>query len=218
MLLQLLKLVGFDLPATIAEALAEFEKRLLREARGVCLLAALVALGGVAALASCAIGLIALDRWVAALYGPFAGYGVTGGLLFVTALALFAAAILKARSLNGPDAARAAAGGATDAAPAVPASAANAVSSAAASGTDLLEPLTLILAKFLSFPSTGNPLLDELLFHLRTPARGAVDDAVERAAAMIRSGESDKLLGALGAAVFVGWLLAPQPIGRHTVQ
>jgi hypothetical protein len=210
MLFQLLKSFGLDLPATIAEALAELERRLVAQASGAGLLVALCALAGGAALGALAVGLIALDHWVALAYGPFTGYAVTGGLLLGATLILLAAAWAKAKAMQARSTVGAASGetqGTAQAGAPVP-----------AAGGDLLEPLTMILAKVLSFPATGNPLLDELLFHLRAPARGAVDDAVERAAEMIRSGESEKLFGALGAAAFVGWLLAPQPLPQHTVQ
>jgi hypothetical protein len=79
---------------------------------------------------------------------------------------------------------------------------------APASAADLVEPLSLILSRVVKFPATGNPLLDELLGHLRGSAHGVVDEAVDGVASTVRYGERPTLVGVLGSAVLVGWLLA----------
>ena len=202
MLFELLTSPGSELPAALAEALAGLEARLMQRARETGLLVALIALAGLAALAAFAVGLVALDRWVALGFGPFAGYAVTGGLMLAIMLALLGAAMAKARPARGATATATNEGR---------------QASPAASG-GLLEPLGALLAKIVRVPGTGNPLLDEVLVHLNAPARSAVDDAVEHAVEMIRTGESEELFGALGLAVFVGWLLAPQPPPGRSVQ
>jgi hypothetical protein len=75
------------------------------------------------------------------------------------------------------------------------------------SAGDLIEPLTLILSKMIKFPTFGNPLLDDLLVHLRGPARGVTDETVERVAHAVRYGGRSQLVVTLGSAVLIGWFL-----------
>jgi hypothetical protein len=58
------------------------------------------------------------------------------------------------------------------------------------------------------FPTTGNPVLDELLFVLRGSVKGAADEAVDGVVHTVRYGDRTKLVAVLGAAVLAGWLLA----------
>jgi hypothetical protein len=51
---------------------------------------------------------------------------------------------------------------------------------------DLLEPLALLLPKYIKYPTMGHPALDELVENLGAAARGTVDEAVERAAHLVR--------------------------------
>jgi hypothetical protein len=76
------------------------------------------------------------------------------------------------------------------------------------SAADLVAPLSLVLSRVLRFPTTGNPVLDQLLFELRGSAKGAADDAVDGMVRTIRYGDRTKLVAVLGTAVLVGWLLA----------
>jgi hypothetical protein len=72
----------------------------------------------------------------------------------------------------------------------------------------LLEPLALLLPIYIKYSALGHPALDELEENLGTAARGTVDEAVERAAHLVRHGDRAQLLALLGSAAFVGWLLA----------
>jgi hypothetical protein len=76
--------------------------------------------------------------------------------------------------------------------------------------SDLFEPLAFLLAKYIKYPALGHPVLDELVGDLRATARGTADEAVERAANLVRHGDPNQLLVLLGGAAFVGWLLARQ--------
>jgi hypothetical protein len=78
----------------------------------------------------------------------------------------------------------------------------------ASSAADLIEPLSVILSRLMSFPPVGNPVLDELLLVLRGSAKGAADEAVDGVVSTVRYGSQTQLVSLLGAAVFVGWLLA----------
>jgi hypothetical protein len=75
---------------------------------------------------------------------------------------------------------------------------------------DLLEPLAFLLPKYIKYPALGHPELDQLVENLAATARGTADEAVERAANLVRHGDRTQLLALLGGAVFVGWLLARQ--------
>jgi hypothetical protein len=78
------------------------------------------------------------------------------------------------------------------------------------SAGDLIEPLAFLLAKYIKFPTLGHPVLDEFVGNLRISAGGTADEAVERAANLLRYGDRTQLVIILGGATFVGWLLARQ--------
>jgi DNA-binding MurR/RpiR family transcriptional regulator len=63
------------------------------------------------------------------------------------------------------------------------------------------------------YPSIGNPVVDELIGSLRTTAHGTADEAIGRAANVIRHGNRTNLVIVLTGAAFVGWLLT-----RHSRQ
>jgi hypothetical protein len=75
---------------------------------------------------------------------------------------------------------------------------------------DLLEPLAFLLPKYVKYPALGDPVLDELVENLGAAARGTADEALEKAANLVRHGDGKQLLVLLGGAAFVGWLLARQ--------
>jgi hypothetical protein len=150
-----------------------------------------------------------------------------GGGLILIAIILFAGAILEAKSWSAegaagdkeqqlkPTAAEArscddrmpppsAAAALEEPSPALLPSPAHTPISAA----DLVAPLSLVLSRVLKFPTTGNPVLDELLFELRGSAKGAADDAVDGVVRTVRYGDRTKLAAVMGTAVLVGWLLA----------
>jgi len=53
-------------------------------------------------------------------------------------------------------------------------------------------------------------MLDEFVGHLGLTARGTVEEAVERAANLVRYGDRGQLFVLLGGAAVAGWLLARQ--------
>jgi hypothetical protein len=74
----------------------------------------------------------------------------------------------------------------------------------------MLEPLAFLLPKYIKYPALGDPVLDELVENLGAAARKTADEAVERAANLVRYGDRRQLVALLSGAVFVGWLLARQ--------
>jgi hypothetical protein len=224
--------------ASLGRRVEEATDHVKQVAQEAAVIAALSAVAIVTAVTAVGVGLIALYFWTANAYGMYAGLGVVGAILVVVTVALAAAAALKARSLssNGITPERTTAGTAAMASDpdvenaavakaaatelqtnvAAPVSDATASAAAArpaapiASVGDLVEPLALLVPKVLKFPTVGNPATDELIGKLAATARGTADDAVNRAANVIRHGNRANLVVVLTGAVFVGWLLAHQ--------
>jgi hypothetical protein len=203
-------------------------------AREAAIIAALSVVAFVTAGMAIIVGSIALYFWTANAYGMYAGLGVVGAIVVVVTVALAAAAAVKARSLssNGITPQRTTAGTAVTASdPALienaaaaeaaatqlrsdgiaPASAAAARPTAPmSSARDLVEPLAYLLPKVVKFPTIGNPAVDELIGNLAATARGTADEAVSRAANVIRQGNRANLIVVLTGAAMVGWMLARQ--------
>jgi hypothetical protein len=204
------------------------------------IIAALSVVAFVTAGMAIVVGLIALYFWVANAYGMYAGLGVVGAILVVVTVALVAAAAIRARSMasNGTTPGRYTAGTvATASDPDVIEDAAIAEATATQLRSDvaasdavapvaapreaaptssahaLVEPLAYLLPKVVKFPTLGNPAVDELVGNLAATARGTADEAVDRAADVIRHGNRANLVVVLTGAATVGWLLA-----RHSRQ
>jgi hypothetical protein len=228
MLFKILKLFGLDVPAKVAAAKSMIEQRVeevtdyaKQVTQTAAVVAALSAVAGTLVAMAVGVGLFALYRAVAESYGVNAGLGVVAGILIVAALILLLMARTKGQSLSNrhifeplrPLATAAA----SAAAPAVAApslahapSAASFAAAPAVSAGDLIEPLAFLLGRYLKYPALGHPVLDELVGNLRNTARGTADEAVERAANLVRYGDRSQLLILLGGAAFAGWLLAQQ--------
>jgi uncharacterized membrane protein len=235
MMFTILKLFGIDVPAKMAELQARLEQRVelakghvRQAAQTAAVMAALFVLAGLAALSAFGVGLIALYRWVMMNYGQFYGLAAVGGILILIAIVLLASAMLEAKSWSGEGAAedagkrlkraellkqaefqarsdRLAAQAAAAAARPVLASS---LPLAPTSARDLVEPLSLILSKVMKFPATGNPVLDDLLQHLRGSAQPVADEAVDSVVRTVRYGDRANLVAVLGMAMIVGWVLA----------
>jgi hypothetical protein len=205
------------------ERTTEQIKQVAREAAVIAVLSALATI--ICAMAF-AVGLIALYRLTADAYGDYAALGVVGGILVAGAAVLAAVVVVKARSL-GPMLPRHGAGKAeaalestvartakADADTAIPQSSSYSRTAAApeivpvASARDLVEPLAFFLSRYVKVPMVGNPVVDELVGNLRATARGSADDAVDRAANVIRHGSRSSLALVLTGTAFLAWLLA----------
>jgi hypothetical protein len=225
MLIKILKLFGLDVSAKIAAARAEFEHRVEEAAdyakRATVTAALAAAFSAVAAflfIAAAGIGLFALYRVVAEHYGVYAGLGTVAGLLVVGASVLLLAAYTRAQTLSelrfakessSPPLSTASENLAPPVAPTLPSPAAGAFS-ATESAADLFEPLAFAFAKYLKFPVLGHPVLDQFVGSLKASAQGSADDAVLRAANLVRHGNRTQLLAMIGGAAALGWLLARQ--------
>jgi hypothetical protein len=224
MLFKVLKLFGLDVPAKVAAAKSVIEQRAEEVAQyagqtvqTAAVIAALSALAGVLGAMAVGVGLYVLYRLDADSYGVYAGLGVVGGVLVAAALILFLIARAKGQSLSRrrifkplspfPTAASSSAPVVAAARPAPDYSHAPG-EARPEPARDLLEPLALLLPKYIKYPALGHPALDELVENLGAAARGTADEAVERAASLVRYGDRTQLLALLGSAAFVGWLLA----------
>jgi len=221
MLFKILKLFGLDVPAKVAATKSMIEQRVEEVTQTAAVIAALSAVAGVLVAMAVGVGLFALYRAVAESYGVNAGLGVVAGILIVAALILLLIARTKGQSLSSRHIFEPlrplASAGASAAAPVVAApSLAHAPSPAAFAGVpavsagDLIEPLAFLLGRHFKYPALGHPVLDELVGNLRNTARGTADEAVERAANLVRYGDRSQLLILLGGAALAGWLLARQ--------
>jgi hypothetical protein len=225
MLFKLLKLFGLDVPAKVAVAKSVIEQRAEEVAQyagqtvqTAAVIAALSALAGVLGAMAVGVGLYAVYRVDADSYGVYAGLGVVGGALVAAALILYLIARAKGQSLSqrrlfkplrSPEPG-AASGPAPDVVP-VPARVPSTASfEAPPVAEDLLEPLAFLLAKYAKIPRLGYPMLDEFVGNLRVAARGTTEEAVERAANLVRYGDRGQLFILLGAAAVAGWLLGRQ--------
>jgi hypothetical protein len=230
MLFKILKVFGLDVPAKIEAAKSSLELRVERAtdrikevAEEAVVIAVLSALAMVTFAMAVAVGLTALYLWTADLYGEYTGLGVVGGILVVAAALLIAAIMTKAGSLRsaGIKSHPVVGSAAVDcAAPAMIADTARAepysrdsswapptnAAYPVASGRDLVESLAFILRKYIKFPSIGNPVVDEAIGNLRIAAEGSAEEAIDRAANVIRHGDRPNIVLVLTGTAFLAWL------------
>jgi hypothetical protein len=229
MLFKVLKLFGFDVRAEVeavknrinqrVEDIAEHAKHV---ALSTALIIALSTFAGLFLTMAIGVGLIALYQTEAATYGVNLALGVVATVLVVATLILIIAAWLLGRSLSrkrSPELRDRAPQLRDDvttpavvpAAPLVGVPVPAAFESEPVDSTgDFMEPLAFLLAKYVKFPALGHPVLDEVIGNLRVTSRGTAEEAVERAAKLVRYGDRGQLYILLGGAVVTGWLLARQ--------
>jgi hypothetical protein len=225
MLFKLLKLFGLDVPAKVAAAKSVIEQRAEEVAQyagqtvqTAAVIAALSALAGVLGAMAVSVGLYALYRVDADTYGVYAGLGVVGGVLVGAALILFLIVRAKGQSLSNRRIFKPLNRVPTTASSPAPVAAVGPASTFSHApveappepASDLFEPLAFLLANYIKYPALGHPVLDQLVGNLRVTARGTADEALEKAANLVRYGDRQQLLVLLGGAAFVGWLLARQ--------
>jgi hypothetical protein len=61
----------------------------------------------------------------------------------------------------------------------------------------MIEPLAFLLPKYIKYPALGDPVLDELVENLGAAVRKTADEAVERAANLVRYGDRQQLVALL---------------------
>ena len=225
MLFKLLDLFGLDASAKMAAAKAIIEQRAeevsdyaKHATQTAAIIAALTACAAVLVAMVIGVGLLALYWVVADSYGVNAGLDVVAGVLLVAALILFLVARSKGQSLsNRPIFKPLSLPIAAFSSPPVVAVAERAWVGGLGEQAEVLEPLAVLLTKYIKYPALGHPVLDEFVRNLRARARGTADEAVQSAANFVSYGSRGQLLVMLGGAAFFGWLLARQnpdgPVG-----
>jgi len=232
LLLNLLKAFGLDIPARVAELKARIEQRVedaadqaVHVVQDIAVTVALVCCAAITALAAIAVGLVALARWVADLYGPFAGLAAVGGILLLVTVILAVVAVRRPRSARREVLQSAAKRSATyadaarrlHAAQAEPAQASGLTSPAAStpqggagsSMGDFGKLIGFLLPLLISAaPASGGGLMGTLSAAWRSGAHRAAGETLEGAAKMVREGDRTNLLAAVGAAVLFGWLVS----------
>ena len=232
LLLNLLKAFGLDIPARVAELKARIEQRVedaadqaVHVVQDIAVTVALVCCAAITALAAIAVGLVALARWVADLYDPFAGLAAVGGILLLVTVILAVVAVRRPRSarrevlqsaakrsatyadaarrLHAAQAEPAQAGGLTSAAASTPQGGAGSSMGDFGKLIGFLLPLLISAA-----PASGGGLMGTLSAAWRSGAHRAAGETLEGAAKMVREGDRTNLLAAVGAAVLFGWLVS----------
>ncbi|HWX72772.1 MAG TPA: hypothetical protein VNY79_09745 [Xanthobacteraceae bacterium] len=232
LLLNLLKAFGLDIPARVAELKARIEQRVedaadqaVHVVQDIAVTVALVCCAAITALAAIAVGLVALARWVADLYGPFAGLAAVGGILLLVTVILAVVAVRRPRSarrevlqsaakrsatyadaarrLHAAQAEPAQAGGLTSPAASTPQGGAGSSMGDFGKLIGFLLPLLTSAA-----PASGGGLMGTLSAAWRSGAHRAAGETLEGAAKMVREGDRTNLLAAVGAAVLFGWLVS----------
>jgi hypothetical protein len=223
MFFRLLKLAGIDVNAKIAELKADLEFKAQQvsehasfKARNLALIAGLFLCASIFVLFALIVGLIALYHWAELRYGPYTGLGLVAGTLLIVAALCVGVALSYTNSrpdepplrrvvFSSPPPRRA---------QSIPSSTAERFDpappyqSAPFRGEDLVEPLLVLLGPYLRFPATGHPPIDNFLSQIGTKAEGTTNEAVGRAADLVRNGNRATMLSVLGAATLFGWLIA----------
>jgi membrane protein implicated in regulation of membrane protease activity len=229
MLFKILKLFGLDVRAEVAavknqidQRVGDIAERAKHVALSTALIIALSTFAGLFLTMAIGVGLIALYQTEAATYGVNLALAIVATVLVVATLILIIAAWLLGRSLSrkrspelrdrapelGDDVMTPAV---VPAAPPVRVPVPAAFEGAPVdSASDIMEPLAILLAKYVKFPVLGHPVLDEVVGNLRVTSRGTAEEAVERAANLVRYGDRAQLFMLLGGAAVAGWLLARQ--------
>jgi hypothetical protein len=160
------------------------------------------------------VGLLALYHTEEAAYGMQVALAIVATVLVAATLVLLMVALMVGKSLSSkqaPEPKADAARPSVDPAslPRLPSPAMLEREPADLAG-DFIEPLAFMLGRYIKFPVLGHPVLNEIVDRLRVTARGTTEEAVGRAANLVRYGSRGQLVMLLGGAVVAGWLLARQ--------
>jgi hypothetical protein len=236
MLFKILRLFGLDVPAKIEAVKAGFEEgveqatdHVKQVAQEAAIIAAFSLVATLTAALAVGLGLMAIYRWIAQDYGPYVGFATDGGLLVVMAGICATVAVIKTNALAGHRAksspVRAAARPAvTEPAPPIidppeealsHGSSSRAVVSVAPTptATDLVEPLSAIVSTYLKSRTKGNPIVEGLIGNLGATTHSTANEALERAANVIRYGDMTHVIVVLTGATVMGWMLSRFPKG-----
>jgi hypothetical protein len=206
MFFKLLNLAGIDINAKIAELRADFElkaqrvsERVLFKARNLALIASLFLGASIFLLLALIVGLAALFHWAELHYGPYTGLAVVASALLILAAVCVGIALSYIHSNSDEPlwtgAVSASLPRQTQSAPPVSVKctteampSASTYQAAPIKGEDLVEPLLVLLGPYLRWPVTGHAAIDDFLGQVATKAEGTTNEAVGRAADLVRNG------------------------------
>jgi hypothetical protein len=229
MFLRLLKLAGIDVNAKLAEFKADLavkigqtSEELTRRARIIGLAAGLLLSAVILALMVLIVVLIAIYKWGELNYGTFVGLALVAGVLIVLASAFTVSALLIGRQSSkfAPLAPfiEATSARAThvppqptrstdDARQSADAFASTSHPSSSPKAEDLIEPLFALFGRYTRWPQTGHLAIDNLLQQAGSRAQGTTEEAVTRAADLVRNGDRATMLSVLAGVALLGWLI-----------
>jgi hypothetical protein len=234
MLFNFLKLFRLDVSAMMDSVKAGLDLRFEQAKDGfsqmavqVAVITTLLVFAAIAGAGAFGVALLALYQWTAEEAGVYAGLGAVGTALIVAATILAIAATMRSRSFariekqsdatptkavtfDAGSVAAATDGDANESGSALHSSAFATLAPSKATTSDLVEPMAFFLAKIMKFPRAEKRIVDVLVGDLRETARGTADEAIARAADVIRKGDRIHLVVVLSGAAFIGWLLAHQ--------
>ena len=79
--------------------------------------------------------------------------------------------------------------------------------SSSAKAEDLIEPLFALFGRYPRWPQTGHVAIDNLLQQAGSRAQGTTEEAVTRAADLVRNGDRAIMLSVLAGVALLGWLI-----------
>jgi hypothetical protein len=237
MFFKLLKLAGIDVNAKIAELKGDLEFKAQQvsehasfKARNLALIAGLFLCASIFLLFALIVGLVALYHWAELHYGPNTGLGLVAGTLLILAALCVGVALSYTNSrpdelplrrivFSSPPARRAqSTPSGSGIGTAHRFDSASTYQSTPFKGEDLVEPLLVLLGPYLRSPATGHPPIDNFLSQIGTKAEGTTNEAVGRAADLVRNGNRATMLSVLGAATLFGWLIARGATNSHSAR
>jgi hypothetical protein len=232
MLFKILRLFGLDVPANIEAAKASLERRVEQAAvragqiaKETAIIAVLFGAAMVVSAMAAGVGLFALYRWTADAYGDYAGLSIVGVILVVAAAVLIAVIAARAKTFEAVEMKPRDGAETTEVTlntPLLRTSGSephaadvrthswmrpDTATLPAASASDLVDPLAFFLSRYVRFPTVGNPVVDELIGNLSATAHSSTDEAIGRAAEVIRRGNRSSLVFVLTGTAFLAWLL-----------
>ena len=226
MFFKLLKLAGIDISAKIAELKADLEFKAQRiseraslKARNLAMVAGLLLGASIFVLLALVVVLVALFHWAELRYGPYTGLALVASVLLMLAALCVGIALSSMHSSSGEplptsaaymspprDAQSAPSVRSTDTAESAASASPN--QSRPFKGEDLVEPLLILLGPYLRWPVTGHPAIDSFLGQIATKAEGTTNEAVGRAADLVRNGDRTTMCSVLAATTLFGCLIA----------
>jgi len=196
MLREALRLLGVDLEHKVAEIRAQVEgirerttRRVTEQVKETSLMVGFALVGGIAAIATFIIVLVALYRWVDIYKGPFAALTAVGVVMALLAAVMFMLASRRGNRKHLPGAPHLRSAPVPPPSPPPPQSA------------------PIALSAVLPSRPLNASLFDVLTHRFSTRVAGAGDEAVDAAVQIMRTGSKSALFGTLALVALVGVLL-----------